>query len=402
MKNTSVSLFALALATSFGANFPLHAQTATPSTNLAKGKKYVSSDLNTAGWDGGLTDGSWRSERENTYATGNSTVFPKTVTIDLEAPVSLGYVAIGVPPFGSTKTVKVSLSEDGVTFTEVGSTTFSLKKEEKHLFDFAAQTARYVRLTYVDNYTENAGYPPVHAFTTEVAVYAPGAAPVLPTTPTGPEPTDVGAPKLGAGDIINEGFLKSHQSFLQRIKEGPIGVLFIGDSITNRWRNNDELWKRAFGKYNPANFGIEGDKTQHVLWRFDNGELEGINPKVVVVMIGTNNMGYPAEDIIKGDKKIVAEIHRRLPETKVLLLGIFPRGAEATNPARAKLKGINAELAKLDDGNQTRFFDFGDKFLEADGTISKEMMPDALHPTSRGYEIWADAISPLLAEMMRP
>lgn len=373
---------------------------ATKSVNPALKKPFVSSDPNKSGWEKGLTDGSWRSGRGPTFATGNSATFPKNVTVDLEAPTSVGYVAIGVPGFGSTKTVTVSLSTDGTTFSDVGSYVFSLSKEEKHLFSFPAATARYVRLTYNDHYDQKVDYPVVHGFTSELAVYAPGEAPVLsPFLP--PEKADVAAPKYGDGDEVQPRFLAAHESFLKRGKEGPIGVLFLGDSITAGWTRAPDVWNKHFGAYQPANFGIGGDRTQNVLWRIANGELDGIAPKVVVLMIGTNNGGSPAEEIIRGDKKIVEEIHRKLPNTKLLLLGIFPRAAEATNGLRAKIKEVNAELAKLDDGNKTRFLDIGDKFLSADGSLSKDIMPDYLHPNAKGYQIWADAMQPLLDEMMK-
>jgi lysophospholipase L1-like esterase len=223
----------------------------------------------------------------------------------------------------------------------------------------------------------------------------------LATKPNVPQRADVASPKIGNDGNIRPDFLRTHQQYLQRIKEGPIGLLFIGDSITNRWRTVDKLWQERYGQYQPANFGIEGDQTQHVLWRFDNGELDGIRPKVVVVMIGTNNMGFPAEEIVKGNKQVVAEIHRRLPDTKVLLLGIFPRGAQATDPVRAKIRGINAELARLDDGNKTRFLDISSKLLAADGNLSPEVAPDALHLSPQGYQLWADAMQPLLDSMMK-
>lgn len=216
------------------------------------------------------------------------------------------------------------------------------------------------------------------------------------------EPADAPAPKLSPDGMMNANFAAQHLAFLQRAKDGPVGLLFLGDSITNRWRNDNvqAIWRR-FEEYQPANFGIEGDRTQHVLWRFENGELDGISPKVAIVMIGTNNMrDYPIEDIVKGDTKIVAELHRRLPNTKVLLLGIFPRGARATDPARAKIKAINTELSKLDDGDKTRFVDFGNQLLDAEGNLTPEMSPDALHLTPPGYRIWADAMQPLLDEMM--
>jgi lysophospholipase L1-like esterase len=166
------------------------------------------------------------------------------------------------------------------------------------------------------------------------------------------------------------------------------------------------VWDERFGKYDPANFGIGGDRTQHVLWRIENGELDGIAPKAVVLMIGTNNSGaYPAEEILKGDVKIVEQIHAKLPQTKLLLLGIFPRGKDAQDPktiaVREKLKTVNAGLAKLDDGKKTRYLDIGAKFLDADGNLPVDIMPDALHLSPKGYAIWADAIQPLLDELMK-
>lgn len=370
------------------------------SVDLALKKPFISSDLNKSGWDKGLTDGSWRPDKGLTFATGNSITFPKTVTVDLEAPTPVGYVATGVPGFGSTKTVTVALSTDGTAFTDVGTYVFSVNKEEKHLFSFPAATARYVRLTYGDHYEESVGYPNVHAFTTEVAVYAQGEAPVLsPIVP--PEKADVAAPKYGDGDEVQPLFRSMHESFLKRGKEGPIGVLFLGDSITAHWAQAPDVWKQHYSAYQPANFGIGGDRTQHVLWRIDHGELDGIAPKVVVLLIGTNNIGNSAEEITRGDKKIIEEIHQKLPQTKLLLLGIFPRAAEATSPMRAKIKQVNAELSKLDDGNNTRFLDIGDKFLDADGSLPKDIMPDSLHPNVKGYGIWADAMQPLLDEMMK-
>jgi lysophospholipase L1-like esterase len=133
-----------------------------------------------------------------------------------------------------------------------------------------------------------------------------------------------------------------------------------------------------------------------------------VNPKVLVLMIGTNNVPgdtYSAEDILNADTKIVQGIRQKLPNTKILLLGIFPRGADPADPkvipVRAKIKTVNEGLAKLDDGTTIRYLDFGDKFLDADGKIAKAIMPDALHPSAKGYQIWADSMAPLLAEMMK-
>ncbi len=222
-----------------------------------------------------------------------------------------------------------------------------------------------------------------------------------PAVPATQEPADVAAPKMKDG-AIEPTFKKMHESFLKRGKEGKIGVLFLGDSITQGWSGKGkDVWDKTYTAYDAANFGIGGDRTQHVLWRIDNGELDGINPKVVVLMIGTNNISYPAEEIAKADIKIISEIHQKLPQTKVLVLGIFPRENLASNPRRAKIKEVNEALAKLDDGKLTRYLDIGSKFLTDDGTLTKEIMPDYLHPNAKGYQIWADAMQPLLDEMMK-
>lgn len=219
------------------------------------------------------------------------------------------------------------------------------------------------------------------------------------------QPADVPAPKMRDGQIEPR-FQMKHESFLQRAKAGKIGVLFLGDSITEGWTRAPQVWESHFGKYDPANFGIGGDRTQHVLWRMDNGELEGISPKVVVLMIGTNNMGAnTAEEIVKADRKIVQTLLERIPHTQVLLLGIFPRGADPKVPAiaatRDKIKAINAELAKLEGGKRLRYLDITASFLDAEGNLPADVMPDALHPNLKGYEIWAEAMQPLLDEMMK-
>ena len=230
-----------------------------------------------------------------------------------------------------------------------------------------------------------------------------------PSTQAAPEPADQAVMKVSRTGTPDARFRQLHDAFLWRGKEGPIGVLFLGDSITEGWIHSGnqapDVWKKNYWQYNPADFGISGDRTQHVLWRIDHGELDGISPKVVVLMIGTNNIGNTAEEITAADQKIVAEIHEKLPDAKLLLLGIFPRGADPKDPKvadmRAKIKQVNSELAKLDDGNKTRYLDIGDKFLDGDGAIPKDIMKDALHPTPKGYQIWADAMQPLLDEMMK-
>jgi lysophospholipase L1-like esterase len=230
--------------------------------------------------------------------------------------------------------------------------------------------------------------------------------------PAGPDPnsgpSDVAFEKTGRGGTADPTFVTRHNSFLARGKAGPIGVLFMGDSITEGWRNTGaaDIFTAHYGKYDPANFGIGGDKTQHVLWRIDNGELDGIHPKVVVLMIGTNNIGDSQEAIYRGVKKIIDETQAKLPDARQLVLGIFPRGHDpATEPntvaMRAKITWVNSQLAKLDDGSKIRYLDIGPKFLDPTGILAQPIMRDYLHPTTAGYQIWAESMQPLLDEMMK-
>lgn len=217
-------------------------------------------------------------------------------------------------------------------------------------------------------------------------------------------------PSYGTPKYANAQFFQKHAEFLKRGEEGPVGVLFLGDSITAQWNNVPEIWDSAWGQYNPANFGIGGDKTQHVIWRIQQGALHRISPKVVVLMIGTNNTGGDkAEEIAEANRKIVSMIREELPETKVLLLAIFPRGPrmqrngepEPSNIRMEKIQAINTDLAKLDNGDSIRFLDIGPHFLTAEKTIPKTIMPDQLHLSPAGYQIWVESMSPLLAEMMK-
>jgi lysophospholipase L1-like esterase len=205
-------------------------------------------------------------------------------------------------------------------------------------------------------------------------------------------------------------FVKRHESFLARARSGPIGLLFLGDSITDNWSHAPAIFTKYYGAYQPANFGIGGDITQNVIWRIDHGELDGIHPRVVVLMIGTNNSGSnSAEDIAAAVKKIIGMIQAKIPETKVLLLAIFPRGprhnrdGSADNYVKrmAVITATNPLLAALDNGTTIRYLDLGPKFLGPDGQIPDAIMGDHLHPTVAGYQIWADAMQPLLQQMLQ-
>ena len=198
-----------------------------------------------------------------------------------------------------------------------------------------------------------------------------------------------------------------HQAFVEEARAGGIDCLLMGDSITDWWRRAGlTVYEANFGNLNCANFGIAGDRTQGVLWRMQNGELEGYSPKLMMLMIGTNNLSgrtttpnTPAE-IAMGIATIVNTFRIEFPDAKVPLLGVFPRGAEPTNAYRESIRQINTLIATLADGEHVRFMDIGDRFLASDGSIPVEMMADGLHPTTRGYEIWAEAVMPTFREML--
>lgn len=198
-----------------------------------------------------------------------------------------------------------------------------------------------------------------------------------------------------------------HEGFLEEARRGGIECLLMGDSITDWWaRAGADVYAASFAPLRCANFGIAGDRTQGVLWRMDHGELEGYSPKVMMLMIGTNNLSgrrstpNTPEEIAMAIATIVAKFRTTFPQAKVLLLGVFPRGAEPGNEYREPIRRINELIAHLDDGEYVRFMDIGDGFLERDGSISVDIMADGLHPTARGYQIWADAVMPTFREMM--
>jgi len=181
-------------------------------------------------------------------------------------------------------------------------------------------------------------------------------------------------------------------------------ILFIGDSITQSWEGAGKaVWSRHYGDRKAINLGISGDRTQHVLWRLENGNVDGIDPRVAVVMIGTNNSNgqdNTVREIARGITAIVESLRAKLPHTHVLLLDIFPRGAEP-NAQRGKILQVNQIVRRLDDGEAVHYLSIGQRFLEEDGTITRAIMPDALHLTPAGYEIWAEAIEAPLERLLQ-
>jgi lysophospholipase L1-like esterase len=240
-----------------------------------------------------------------------------------------------------------------------------------------------------------------------------------------------------------------HKDFLKRIEDskGAGDVIFLGDSITHGWEGQT-AWQEYFGSLHPVNLGIGGDQTGHVLWRITDGhELDHLKPRAAVLMIGTNNTGgHTAEQIAGGIKAIVEELRRQKPDIKVLVLGVFPRGnaadaertvaqiAEGVKPINEELKKekpdakrlnaavralaqqrgtipadklnkkipeINAIIAKLDDGKAVFFKDIGKEFLDQNGGLSGEIMPDYLHLSPRGYDLWGKAIRADLEKLVK-
>jgi lysophospholipase L1-like esterase len=198
-------------------------------------------------------------------------------------------------------------------------------------------------------------------------------------------------------------WIERHNGFVARARDGGVDVLFIGDSITDAWRGTGkDVWMERYAPLRAANFGIGGDRTEHLLWRLQNGELDGIKPKVAVLMIGTNNTRRDtAAQITEGVTAIVKEIRQRTPQTKILLLAIFPRGEKPDDPLRQKINEINPVIAKLHDGQNVHFLDINAKFLQPDGVLPASIMPDFLHPNAEGYRIWGDAMAPKLAELLK-
>lgn len=195
-----------------------------------------------------------------------------------------------------------------------------------------------------------------------------------------------------------------HAKHLEKIKNGGGDLLFVGDSITEGWGGaGKEVWAKEYAPSKAVNLGIGGDTTQNVLWRLANGEVEGLKPKVVVLMIGTNNFGLNGDqpaDVIRGVTAVVASLREKLPQSHVLLLSIFPRDANPKAGIRTKINEVNAGIAKLDDGKAVHWLDIGSVFTEADGSLSKEVMPDFLHLSGEGYKRWAEAIRQPLAELV--
>ena len=221
------------------------------------------------------------------------------------------------------------------------------------------------------------------------------------------QPADQPAPRTDKNSQL------AHEQLVAKAKQGGMDTYFVGDSITRRWGTKDpqyrELlanWTTNFFGWNAGNFGWGADTTQNILWRLENGELDGVNPKIIVVLAGINNVGTKpggeakVADITRGLQAIVRVCQAKAPAAVIVLTGLFPRN---DNPAVIpEINAINANLAKLADGKRVRYLNVNDKLADADGKLFPGMSHDKLHPTVKAYQIWADGLKPIFTEVLGP
>jgi lysophospholipase L1-like esterase len=241
----------------------------------------------------------------------------------------------------------------------------------------------------------------------------PAAAPEAATPAAAPDDTQPKAPddqdRRAATTPVprhDNAYVSLHRQYVERAKQGGVNVLFLGDSITQAWSGPGKtVWQKEYAPLGAANFGISADMTQSLLWRLADGELEGLRPRAIVLMIGTNNLKsgptrMAPEDVAAGVKAVLGLLRDRLPEARVLLLGILPRQPQYPWMA-ATVRKMNGLLAALADGRRVRFLDFSGRFLKADGTIEPKLMQkDLLHLSPEGYRVWAEAMRPALGELL--
>jgi lysophospholipase L1-like esterase len=210
----------------------------------------------------------------------------------------------------------------------------------------------------------------------------------------------------------------AHQQLLAKRTQGKIDLYFIGDSITRRWGASDRQyadllrnWNDNFKGWNAADFGWGADKTQNMLWRLQHGELDGVNPKVIVLLAGTNNIGKvsPADEsdtearaaeTVRGVAAVLKELRTRAPHATVILTGITPRNDNIR--VMPIVDAANRGIAQLADGHRVRYININANLVDAHGVLLPEMTVDGLHPTVKAYQLWADALKPILVERLGP
>jgi len=271
---------------------------------------------------------------------------------------------------------------------------YLLKTSRKRISDFAF-VAVLAAAAVLSNYSFAQTPAPATETATNTAVAA----------PRGRGGADKPAPRRDANSQL------AHEQLLEKARKGGIDIYFEGDSITRRWGATDypdflANWKQNFFGWNAANFGWGADSIQNILWRLENGELDGVNPKIIVVLAGINNVGTQpggdekVEDITRGLKAIVDVCRTKAPDATIILTGIFPRNDNmAVIPTINK---INDNLAKMADGKKIRYLNVNDKLADTEGKLFEGMSKDRLHPTVKGYQVWADGLKPIFTELLGP
>ena len=230
----------------------------------------------------------------------------------------------------------------------------------------------------------------------------------------GSPPLSSRAPEAPADRSVprdDQNSMTAHAQLLDKKTRGRIDVYFVGDSIVRRWGATDypELlanWNANFFGWNAANFGWGADKTQNILWRLENGELDGVNPKVIVILAGTNNVGNQVgdaskvDDISRGVKAILDACRRKAPNATIVLTAIFPRNDNIG--VVPEIDTINHAISRFADGTRVRYLNINDRLADGDGRLFEGMMHDRLHPTLKGYQVWADALKPIFIELLGP
>jgi beta-glucosidase len=211
-----------------------------------------------------------------------------------------------------------------------------------------------------------------------------------------------------------EWWAQRHQEILERVAQGNVDLIFVGDSITHYWdRSGKEIWQQYYAPRNAVNMGYGSDGTQHVLWRLENGEIDGIDPKLAVLLIGINNSywsEYTAEQVADGIKAVCAKIRTKLPKTKILMLAIFPYGEDkqcekvkydvVSNALHAKNHKVSQLASQIAGGKHIFYLDINKAFLDENGLLTRDIMPDLVHPNEKGYKIWAEAMEPTIKKLM--
>lgn len=281
----------------------------------------------------------------------------------------------------------------GINFIIAGNTTAGGWTEIAKTFALPEGTARVDVALLVEG--KGSG------FLDEARLEADGAAlPAVEARQTPPKAENAWSPAQGFYPDYPEAWLNFHRSLKEQAAKGGVDLLFIGDSLTKGW--DPAIWEKRYAPRKAANFGIGGDGTPQLLWRLENGGFEGLQPKVVVLMIGINNVwpGFSAEDTVKGIRTFVGRLRGEMPGARILLCGMLPVFDE-DDAIREYIKTVNAGIAGLDDGKSVRFQDFGKEFVDANGKRREGFYDgDRLHLKAPGYQAWSEAMEPLLVELL--